>query len=160
MGAAALGAEPCLGAKGDISRESALFDGSAAPLAAGKNVESAPTIAVDRLYRLDLVPQDQVRFAAQPGRSTLSDGYAGLATLTLDSAGAYRVAIDTPLWVDVVGNGELSPVRDFQALRGCEAPRKIVEFELSGGRQFVLQLSGSGRPAVRLTITRAFSTAP
>jgi hypothetical protein len=159
-GAGVLAAEPCTGSKWDIRRESALFASTALPLAAGKNPDTAPEVGVDRLYRVDLVPQNQVTFAASPGRSTLTDGYAGVARLTLPTAGIYRVSVDTPLWIDVVGNGALAPVHDFEGLHGCDAPRKLVEFELSGARSFVLQLSGSGRPSVRLTLTAVAASTP
>lgn len=147
--------EPCIGSKGDISKESALFAEAAAPLTAGKSPDSAPMVTLERLYQVELVPQNQVTFAAPPGRSGLTDGYAGVAKLNLATEGSYRVSVDSPLWVDVVGAGGLAAVRDFQALRGCDAPRKIVEFDLTGTKQFVLQLSGSARTSVRLTVTPA-----
>jgi len=154
-GPAAFAAEPCIGSKGDISKEVALFAGSSAALIAGKNVDSAPTIAPEQLYQLQLAPQDQMVFATPPGRTGLTDGYAGVAHLTLKNAGNYRVSVDAPLWVDVVGDGSLAAVRDFQGLRGCDAPRKIVEFDLTTGTHFVLQLSGSAKTTVRVTVTPA-----
>jgi hypothetical protein len=157
-GSAVFADEPCIGSKGDISKEMALFTESSAALVAGKNLDSAPTIAPDHLYQLQLAPQNQVAFALPPGRSGLTDGYAGVVQLTLKAAGHYRVSVDTPLWIDVVGNGSLAAVRDFQGLHGCDAPRKIVEFDLTGGTHFVLQVSGAAKTSVRVTVTPAPAT--
>lgn len=154
-GSAALADEPCIGSKGDISKEVALFAGSSVALLAGKALDSAPNVAPDHLYLLQLAPQNQVTFALPPGKTGLADGYAGVVNLLLKTAGNYRVSVDTPLWIDVVGGGALAAVRDFQGLHGCDAPRKIVEFDLTGGTQFVLQLSGAAKTSVRVTVTPA-----
>ena len=150
---AVVAAVPCVGAKGDISKETALFAQVGTHVSAGKDPRSGPALAIGSLYQIELVPQDQVRFALPPGRSGLTDGYAGVATLKPATEGSYRVSVDSPLWLDVVGNGSLAAVHDFQALKDCDAPRKIVEFELTGAKSFLLQLSGSARTTVRLTVT-------
>jgi len=145
----------CTGFKWDVSKEVALFDTPAAAVNAGKNSESSPAIEPDRLYRLQLPPQSEVTFAARPGRDTARPGsFAGLARLTLKSAGNYRVAVDTPLWIDVVTGGQLATVTDYQGQQDCEGPHKIVEFDLSGATQFIVQLSGSGAATVRMTVTK------
>ena len=147
-------AAQCTGFKWDITQELALWHGPSTMLAAGSATATAPNIAANRLYELHLVPQSAVTFALSPGRSSTPDGaYAGLATLHLDSPGRYRIAVDTPLWIDVVGNGQLATVTDFQGQQNCDGPHKIVEFDLTGARQFVVQLSGSASAIVRLSAT-------
>jgi hypothetical protein len=79
--------------------------------------------------------------------------YAGLATLKVPVAGGYRIAVDLPLWIDVVANGALVPPADFQGQHGCNAPHKIVEFDLAGAQPFVLQFSNAGKDDVLLTVT-------
>jgi hypothetical protein len=152
----AFAADPCSGFKWDISKEHALFDGPGVALPAGKDVASAPTIGADRLYQLQLLPQTKVTFALAPGKRMLTDGaYAGLAVLKLDSPGNYRVSVDLPFWIDVIANGKLAATRDFQGQQSCDAPHKIVEFDLSDAKQFVLQVSGAAKATVRLTVTQA-----
>ncbi len=149
-------ADPGAGFKWDIAKEHALFGGQSVVLDAGKDVASAPTIGADRLYQLRLIPQSAVVFALAPGKTMLADGaYAGLATLKLERSGNYRVSVDVPFWIDVVANGKLAATRDFQGQRSCDAPHKIVEFDLSDARQFVLQVSGATQATVRLTVTQA-----
>lgn len=151
----AASAAPCAAFKWDVSQELALFAGQPQPLPAGKNAATAPNVAVDRLYGLTLVPQSQVNFAMAPGRNTDAGGaFAGLAQIELPAPGNYRVSVDVPLWIDVVADGRLAEPTDFQGQHSCEGPHKIVEFDLTGARRFVLQLSGSGDAAVRMTITR------
>jgi hypothetical protein len=156
LGAApTFGTDRCTGFKWDISKELALFDGPGVALSAGKNALPAPALRVDRLYELQLLPQAAVTFAATPGRNTSPDGaYAGIADLDLDTPGIYRIAVDAPLWIDVVIGGKLAAPTDFQGQQNCDGPHKIVEFDLTGAKRFLLQLSGSAKASVRLTVTQ------
>ncbi len=149
-------ADECAGFKWDVRKEQALFAGPSVTLAAGKDVATAPAVATDTLYQLQLLPQATVVFALAPGKAIPPDGvYAGLATLTLAQPGHhYRVALDLPFWVDVVANGKLATAVDFQGQRGCDAPHKIVEFDLDGAKSVVLQLSGAGKPMIHLSVTQ------
>jgi hypothetical protein len=152
-------ADPCAGFKWDISKEHALFSGPATTLTAGKDAGSAPAIDTDRLYELKLTPQDQTAFALPPGKKMPTDGaYAGLATFKVKMSGAYRVSVDVPFWIDVVAAGKLVATKDFQGQQTCDAPHKIVEYELTAAQPLVLQVSGSTKAVVRLTVTQ--STAP
>lgn len=155
-GPPAVAADPCSGFKWDVSKEHALFGGPSIALSAGKDVASAPLIGADRLYQLQLVPQDKVAFALAPGKKVSTDAvFAGLAALKLDAPGDYRVSVDAPFWIDVVADGKLAATKDFQGRHGCNAPHKIVEFDLTAAKQFVLQMSESASATVRLTVTRA-----
>jgi hypothetical protein len=51
--------------------------------------------------------------------------------------------------------GKLAATRDFQGQQGCDAPHKVVEFDLSGAKNYVLQLSASSQASVRVTVTQA-----
>jgi hypothetical protein len=157
----AIAADPCSGFKWDVSKEHALFGGSPVSLPAGKDAASAPTISADHLYELKLIPQDQIAFTLPPGKKMLTDGaYAGLAVFTVDMPGAYRVSVDVPFWIDVVADGKLVATKDFQGQQSCDAPHKIVEYELTAAQPFVLQVSGSTKPTVRLTVTRSPAPKP
>lgn len=156
LGTSAAAQERCTGFKWDVSRELALFDGAGTVLSIGKTASTAPKIVTNRLYRIDLAPQGDVAFGAQPGRVTATEGsYAGVAELLVNAPGNYRVAVDAPLWIDVVADGRLATVMDFQGQQTCDGPHKIVVFDLTAGQHFILQLSGSAKAAVRLSVTRA-----
>jgi hypothetical protein len=146
--------ESCVDFKWDVTPERGLFAGTVTPLSAGADSKSAPVMQLNRLYALKLMPQDQVAFAAAPGKKTPSAGSnAGVFTFNLPMSGSYRVAIDMPFWIDVVSHGALVAAKDFQGQHGCSAPHKIVEFELVGTHPFFLQLSNAAADSVRLTIT-------
>jgi hypothetical protein len=146
----------CVDFKWDVTRARSLFAGTATPLPAGMDLKSAPSVLLNHLYALQLTSQDQVSFAATPGKKTSSAGSnAGIVTFKVPASGSYRVAIDMPFWIDVVSNGALVAAKDFQGQHGCSAPHKIVEFELVGTRPFVLQLSNAAADTVRLAITAA-----
>ena len=148
--------DPCSGFRWDISKERALFGGTPVTLPAGNSSASAPIVAAQRLYELHLKPQTAVAFAVAPGKKITADGmYAGLATLKLAVPGFYRVSVDETAWLDVADKEKLAPVQDYQGQQSCYAPHKIVEFDLTSARRFVLQISGSANATVRVTVTRA-----
>lgn len=145
----------CVGFKWDVSKEHVLFGGTARVLSAGADPKSAPVLLPQHLYELRLLPQSTVAFAASPGKATPEESYAGVAALKIDVAGDYRVSANLPLWIDVAADGNLATVEDFLGLHGCDAPRKIVLFDLRGAKKFLLQLSGADQAAIRLTVTKA-----
>jgi hypothetical protein len=148
-------ADDACGYKWDVTREHALFAGTGTALSAGKDVKSAPALVAGRLYELQLRPQATIVFAVQPGKKIPDDGqYAGLAALELAGDGDYRVAVDAPAWLDVAADGKLAAVEDFQGQHDCDAPRKVVQFDLKG-TGLVLQVSGASKATIRLTVTKA-----
>ena len=145
--------DACIDFKWDVSKERALFAGTPTVLKSAKEATAAPVIVPNRLYRLHLAPQDQVRFAANPGKKAAADAFAGLAALKIAAAGAYRIAIDLPVWIDVVASGSLLRANDFEGQRNCSAPHKILEFDLTAERPFILQFSGGMTENILLTVT-------
>jgi hypothetical protein len=152
--APALADDACTDFKWDVTQERTLFAQTAVPVSAGHDLKSAPAMELNRPYTVKLQPQDAVNFAATPGKKVPTPGaYAGVATFRIATPGSYRVAIDEPFWIDVVSHGMLVAAKDFQGQHGCSSPHKIVEFDLTGGQTFVLQLSNAIMDSVRLTIT-------
>jgi hypothetical protein len=135
--------DACLDFKWDASKERALFAETPASLTAGKSPSSAPPLVPGRLYALRLAAQDQVTFAAAPGKKVpVAGAYAGLAVLKIPADGSYRIAI-----------GVLMAPKDFEGQHGCSAPHKIVEFDLGGARSFVLQFSNALKDSVLVAVT-------
>jgi hypothetical protein len=152
---AAADADPCGGYKWDVSKERALFAGTAQPLAAGESAEKSAVIEPGRLYAIALEPASAVTFPAAPGKSAPREGtYAGVLVLKA-SPGKYRVAVDQPLWVDIVSGSKLLAPTDYEGVHGCNTPRKIVIFVLEGQDRWTLQISAADQSAVRLSVTPA-----
>lgn len=145
--------DPCSGYKWDVSAERALFASPPKSAAAGKDRTSAAPVVPSRLYEVTLLPLSGVSFPAAPGRTPPSGSFAGIVALTVPSVGKYRVAVDVPLWIDVVGGATVAPVLDYEGQHECSAPRKVVVFDLEGRTDWALQLSAADRPAVRLVVT-------
>jgi hypothetical protein len=154
-GAGQVHADACIDFKWDVQRERALFATAPIAVSAGSDLKSAPALTPGHLYRVTLMPQNSVRFAAAPARAGGDEAYAGLALLKLPADANYRVSLDLPVWIDVVSNGALVEAKDFQGQHDCNAPHKIVEFELKAAKPLVLQLSRSSAGAVLVTITAA-----
>lgn len=158
--ALAADADPCTRFTWDVSHELAVM--KQAPqqiLAATRSSNETPNLQLDKLYDVKLVDQGSVTFAAAPGKPTLPDGTrGGLVRFSSEAAGRYRVAMTSGHWIDVVDGQTPIKSRDFQGARGCERPRKIVEFELPAGRPLTLQLSGASDTPVTLAITTVKAT--
>jgi hypothetical protein len=151
----ALADDACAAFTWDVHHERTLFGQPPRSLAAGQTPAASPALATDQLYQLKLSAQPKVTFVAPPGRQGHSAGtYAGLARVTIDTPGVYRISLDQAVWVDVVSNGAIVEARDHQGRRGCNAPHKIVEFSLPAGTPMTLQFSGDA-PTVKVTVTRS-----
>jgi hypothetical protein len=146
--------DACSGFKWDVTHEHALFLGMPTTATAARDDATAPALESDRLYDLTLSAQDGVKFAAAPSKKMLADGaYAGLVHFHVAQAGRYRVSLGTPFWIDLVADGKAIPSIDFNGAQGCDKPRKIVVYELPGGRDLTLQLSGMTETHVRVALT-------
>jgi hypothetical protein len=143
----------CTDFKWDVSRERALFAGPPTVMVAGTDVKSAPIVLPNQLYQLTLTPQSGVTFSVRQGKKTTDDAHAGLAVLRINAPGNYRVAVDLPVWIDVVTTDSVLQPTDFQGQHGCAVPRKVVEFDLKGTKPFLLQFSGAAIDQLLVTIT-------
>ncbi len=150
----AFAGDPCLDFKWNLTAERALFAGEAKALAVGASSAAAPLIEIGQLYQLALAEQQQVVFAAAPGKKMLADGAsAGLVRFKLSAAGAYRVSLSRGIWIDVIASGQAIPSTDFGGAPGCETPRKLVLYSLPANTELLLQLSGAADADVRVAIT-------
>ena len=145
--------DPCAAFKWNVAHERALFAGAAERVAAGPDRGSAPQLLPDHLYGLSLLPQERISLSVPLGRKAQFDGaFGGLARLQVPRAATYRIALDQPGWIDVVGEHGVIPSSDFAGGSACNAPHKLVRFELPAG-ELLLQLSGVATAAIKLTLT-------
>jgi hypothetical protein len=146
--------DPCEKFSWNVAHERALFAATPQAIAAGHDAASAPQLAPERLYQLQLAAAGQVTLQLPPGKKPATDStYAGLAHLSLQQPGSYRVSVDQSVWIDIVADGKMIDSADFQGRSGCQAPHKIVQYSLPAARELLLQLSGAPSAGVRLTIT-------
>lgn len=154
LGAARLAhADACIDFKWDVHQERTLFSQKPVEASAGAELKSAPTLTPGHLYRLKLTPQAAVKFEVTPVKAAAGEAFAGLAVLKIPKDGSYRVSLEIPLWIDVVSSGALLEAKDYQGQPNCNAPHKIVVFELAHAQSLVLQMSRAASDAVLLTLT-------
>ena len=146
----------CKGYRGDVSHELDLLGQPAASLNAGRDTKTIAHVDIDKHYAVKLVPQSSLKLAAKVDKAAADPAaHGGLLAFRTGEAGRYRVSLSTAHWIDVVDAGNLVVSLDFQGQRDCAKLRKVVELELTGKREFVLQLSGATDESVGLAITRA-----
>jgi hypothetical protein len=143
----------CTDFKWDVSKERALFAGPPTVMQAGTEVKSAPIVLPNRLYQLALAPQSSVNYSVRQGKKTDDSAHGGLAILRISAEGNYRIAVDLPVWIDVITADAVLQPTDFQGQHDCAAPHKIVEFPLKGSKPFLLQISGAAIGQVLMTVT-------
>lgn len=154
FGGIALAADPCQAFKWDVAREVQLFATTGTALAVAASPADAPSIATGQLYALTLLPQESVRYDAPPTKRMLDDGaFGGVLKLRVPTAGAYRVAIDSGFWLDVVRDGKPLDSVDFNGSSECAGPRKIVVYDLPAGTELTLQLAAASGASARLSVT-------
>jgi hypothetical protein len=139
----------------DVSHELEVLAQPAQTITAARDAKRPVRIELERHYTLKLAPQSEVKYAAKVGKTALDDGaHGGLATVHVTQPGRYRISITSGHWLDLLDGRNLVVSRDFQGQRGCEKAHKIVEFELAGNRDFVLQLSGAPDGTVGVAVTQ------
>jgi hypothetical protein len=146
-------ADACIDFKWDVRQERALFAQKPVAASAGTDLKTAPALTPGHLYRLKLNPQAGVKFEATPAKTAGPDAFAGIAVLKVPKEGSYRISLEIPMWIDVVANGTLLEAKDYQGQPNCNAPHKIVVFDLAPARSLVLQMSRASSDAVLLTLT-------
>ena len=146
-------AEPC--GSDSTANARAAQPGAVLARAAAPNNILAPTLFVDRLYRLTLLPRDKMTFPVTPDEKTLlSGGYAGLARLRIARAGVYRISVSQPIGVAVEVHGDfINPMSS--SVPPCAEFPESLEYSLPRGANLFLEISGARVSNVQLTITRA-----
>ena len=153
--AAAAEDDPCTRFTWDVSHELAVMKEQPRALIAASNPRSdLSRLGLNTPYEITLADQSAATFVITPGKPTLPDGaHAGILRFRTDQAGRYRISITSGHWIDVIDGTAMLKSRDFQGARGCERPRKIVEYDLPGGRELTLQLSGAADASILLAVT-------
>lgn len=140
----------------DMKGEFALWKAEETPVEALEKVtEGAQALSIDRKYSVALRPHPSVHFAMTPLKDRGgTDKFSGLLHLQVPETGLYGVAASTGLWIDIVGDAALIPAARFEMQTGCDSIFKIVEFHLTAGTDYWLQLNGSSADKVTLLIAR------
>jgi hypothetical protein len=148
--------EGCEAYTWDLAREFAAMKKPATLLAASADPRVNPVrLEEGRRFAATLVPQGSVNFAATPARQRNRENpTAGLLFFKTGAAGRYRISLSSRHWIDVLDRRRSVDSQSHQGRGGCEALRKVVEFELPAKRDLVVQLSGDAAVTVDVLVTR------
>ena len=114
------------------------------------------SIQYDVATTLELQPLSAAGLPKAPERAPKSpSAFAGHFALAAPTkAGAYRVTISSPGWVDVLDGGAyLHPIA-FTGARDCDGARKSIKFDLPP-RPLALQFSGVPRDQISVIVSPA-----
>ncbi len=137
----------------EMSRELKAFASAPQSAAAGNAAVNLPLLRVDTLYTLRLRPQGEVQFLQTSGRAEkVATPMAGMTRFSVPTSGSYRVTVDAPLWIDVVGPAGIIAPNDYHGWHECGVFRKSIEYTLEGGRDVTLQFSSAATDLVKVTI--------
>jgi hypothetical protein len=142
----------------NVSKERALFAGTPRVVVARTEMKGAPRLLLGQLYELHLSPSPQV--GRLPGDAPRPVKYAGLASVQIATSGTYHIALDNDAWVGTVSGITANIPKGFQGAVACTAPRKLVDFDLSAGQIYTVQISVSPTATMRLSITPAATAKP
>ena len=142
-------AEECASASAPLAELVAWAERDTAP-AAG---ESGEPVAIEpgAPVSVALAPMETVAWRWAPERAPAKGTRGAVLQPRIARAGAYRVALDTGLWVDIVGPDGLLPSAGHGHGPPCSGIRKIVDFALEPGA-YAVQLSGARLDRARLMI--------
>lgn len=126
-----------------------------APLAAATSIQGldgarlTPGVAV----RAALPPMRQIAYAiAAPTDGSGDRG--GMFRLDIAEAGAYRIAMGSGGWIDVIGDGKALESIDHGRGPACSTIGKFVTFDLKPGR-YTVQISDAAEAAMGLLAVRS-----
>lgn len=104
-------------------------------------------------YEASLLNTPKVTMPVQPEKPGGSVAYAGLFSFTVETEGAYTVALSTPAWIDVLEDGKSLEPTSFGHGPTCTTIRKMVVFSLKPGLH-ALQVSANPAATVKLMVAK------
>jgi hypothetical protein len=96
-------------------------------------------------------------FVAPPERKPDEGTFAGISPLRMANGGDFRVSIGQKIWVDLVEKKSkklIASAAHEMSAPDCGPIKKIVTFSLEGGKDYVLQFSGSAKNKIDVMVTK------
>jgi hypothetical protein len=110
-----------------------------------------PLLALGKGYEVALLNTPRLDFPHQSEKPGGSVAFAGLFSFTVETEGAYTVALGAPAWIDVLEDGKAVTPTSFGHGPICTSVRKMVVFRLKPGTH-LLQLSASATSMLPMMI--------
>ncbi|MDP3493808.1 MAG: hypothetical protein Q8R82_11885 [Hyphomonadaceae bacterium] len=110
-------------------------------------------LTIGKGYEAGLLNTPKVALPVQPKKPGGSVAYAGLFSFTVETEGAYTVALGTAAWIDVLQDGKSAEPTSFGHGPACTTIRKMVDFQLKPGTH-LLQVSANAAPTLKLMVAK------
>ena len=111
-------------------------------------------VVTGQAARVSLHGTRDVAYPVQPEKPGGSVAHGGLLAFSIDQPGAYRVALSSGAWIDVIKDGQSQISTAHGHGPACSTIRKMVDFTLQPGR-YVLQISANADAEISVLVTRA-----
>jgi hypothetical protein len=139
-----------------MGAEISAFKSTAENVVASAAETAAPPLEMSTLYVIKLRPQTGVQYPQASGKKSLvQNPLGGLVRFTVPANGQYRITVDSPLWIDVIGPAGMIAPTGYTGWHECRLFRKSVEYTLPAGAPLVLQISEATPELVRVVIEPA-----
>ena len=122
-------------------------------MTAAGSAARATALPVGKAARLTLRQTPEVRYPLRPEKPGGSVSYGGLVRIDVREAGAYRVALGSGAWIDLVRGRKAVVSSAHGHGPDCTGIRKMVDFPLAPG-PYVLQIAANGEPQITVLVTR------
>jgi hypothetical protein len=119
--------------------------------ASGASDIAKSAVTLGKGYEAALLQTPKIAFPVQPEKPGGSVSHGGLFEFTVETAGAYTIALSSAAWIDVIENGQAVTPASFGHGPQCTTIRKQVVFDLQPGKH-VLQISGNAEPKMKLMV--------
>ena len=124
---------------------------SGAAVAAVADAKDAAVLTPGQGARATLHPSAHVAFPVKPAKPG-PGAHGGLLAFDATRAGRYRIALETPGWLEVVRDGRAVPSVAHAHGPECSGIRKMVDFDLRPGRH-LLEIAGAPNASVTVLVT-------
>ena len=104
-----------------------------------------------------LRPHSTIEFLVAPEKilNKEKSGFAGVFNFTPAVSGVYQLALGKRAWLDVVDAGTKKIIKagQFEMQTKCDKLVKVMSYQLSGGKAYVVQINSSPTEQIEGTIT-------
>jgi len=156
---AALADDPagsCQSTGWDMQSEIAAFKSTAENVPAAVTQVNLAPLEVNVLYVVKLHPQTDVHYLITADhKSLVHSPLGGLVALVVPKDGEYRITVDSPLWMDVVGPAGVLKPTAYTGWHECRLFRKSIDYALTAADPWVLQISEATPELVRVVVEPA-----
>jgi hypothetical protein len=111
-------------------------------------------LPLNKRLKLLLQPTAAVKYAKVPAKDA-TKGSGAVIPLRVASTGTYKVAAGARLWLEITKkNGAEVKAERFEMQTSCATIAKVLTFKLTGGEDYLLQLSGAPETSVDIMLSR------